>query len=172
MTTPDPSNLFTPFLPTTYNFPSEDETYKYFITSQLSSHSDVINDKKIGTIADAAENFNGEKWFYKSTRITRNGYQTICYIPSFIPMVITLTSTPKYPITKVNPELIMTLVYGSASKPCTSIGAGNGDYFSFMAQGDARIQFTMSDTQITITTDGARAAYSGFIVANYVRNGL
>jgi hypothetical protein len=178
MTTPtdpfpsNPMTPFSPFLPTTQNIPDEDDRLKTFLNDTFSSYADVINDKKIGTIAQSDENFNGETWWYKSTKVIRNGYQTIAYIPSWIPQTITLSSTPQFPIKDINTEFVVTLVYGSASKPPTATGAGDGDYFSFMAQGDARIQFTMSDNIITITTNGTTAAYSGFIVINYLRNGV
>ena len=173
MTTPNPSELFSPFLPTTYNIPEDDDRLKIFLLDKFANFADVINDKKIGTITQAAENFNGDTFFYKTTQITRNGYQTLAYIPSFVNgLTLTLTSSPQYPIPAVNPELVVSLVYGSASKPCSKVGAGDGDYFSFMAKGDTRISFTLSDTQIIITTDGARASYSGFIIINYLRNGV
>lgn len=168
----NPSELFTPFLPFTYTIPEEEDRLNAFLVDQLSEFSDVINDKKIGVIVQSSENFSGGKYFYKNTAVNRNEYQVLVYIPSFIPQTLTLTTLNPYPIQNVNPELIMTLVYGTASLPCTATGAENGDYFSFMGQGDSRIQFTMSDTQIVITTDGARASYSGFIICTYLRNGI
>lgn len=176
MTIPiNPQAPFTPFLPTTYNIPEEDDRGKAFLQDQLAQHSDVINDKKIGTYLQAAEILNGEKWFYNSTRITRNGYQAIAYIPSFPNagvLNLTLTSTPRFPITDINPQFVITHVWGSASLPCTSVGAGDGDYFSFMNEGNSQISFTMSDIQIVITTTVDLTAYSGFIVVEYLRNGI
>jgi len=176
MTTPtNPIEPFTPFLPSTFNIPEEEDRYKTWLGEKFSQISDVVNDKKIGVISQASENFSGGKWFYLTTTVTRNEYQTICYIPSFpnaATVTIGLTGTPLYPIANVNPELIVTLVYGSASIPCTSVGANDGDYFSFMAQGDSRISFTMTDTQIIIVSTVDMSAYSGFIVINYLRNGV
>lgn len=167
MTIPtNPQEPFSPFLPTTVNYPKEQDRLPSFLEENLANYADVINDKKIGIYMDQAETFNGEKWFYISTTNTRNGYQAIAYIPSFI------TQTIPLPIENVNPQFIVTDVWGSASKPCSAVGAGDGDYFSFYSQGDARIQFSMSDTSIIINTDAARAAYSGFIIVEYLRNGF
>lgn len=167
MTNPtNPQELFTPFLPATFNIPEEDDRLKTFLNDKLSAISDVTNDKKIGMYVDKAENFNGEKWHYDTTKKIRNGFQAIARITSFIPQVIDL------PIQNVNPQFIVSHVWGSASLPCTDVGAGDGDYFSFMAQGDARIQFSMSDTSLTITTNGTTAAYQGFIVIEYIRDGI
>jgi hypothetical protein len=178
MTTPsdpfpqNPMDTFSPFLPTTQNIPEEDDTLKDFLNDTFSNFADVINDKKIGVIAQADENFSGGKFFFKTTKITRNEYQTLAYIPSWIPQTLTLTSTPQFPIQDINNEFVVTLVYGSASKPPTATGAGDGDYFSFFGQGNSHIQFTMSNTQIVITTDGSTALYTGFIIINYIRNGV
>lgn len=167
MTTPNPSELFTPFLPSTYNIPEDDDRLKTYLTDNLNLFSDVINDKKIGMYVQGAESFNGEKWFYDVTTKLRNGYQSIARVSSYTNGLIL-----PVPIRNVNPQFVVSLVYGSASKPCTSVVANDGDYFSFMAQGDARISFTMSNKQIIITTDGLRAAYSGFIVIHYIRDGI
>lgn len=176
MTTPsNPIELFTPFLPTTYNVPEEEDRLRTFLVDKFSIFSDVINDKKIGVFLQAAETLNGEKWFYNDARITRNGYQAIAYIPVFpnaTTMTLTLTSNPQYPIPDVNPQFVVTQVWGSASRPCTSVGAGDGDYFSFFSEGNSSISFTMSDTQIVITTTVDMTAYSGFIVVQYLRNGV
>lgn len=162
----NPIEIFTPFLPSTYNIPEDEDREKVFLVDTFSNFADVINDKKIGAYTQSAESFNGEKWGYDTTKKIRNGYQIVVRIKSFVNESITL------PITNVNPEFVISLVYGSASLPCTSVGAGDGDYFSFMAQGDARISFTMSDTAINITTDGSRASYNGFIVIHYIRDGV
>lgn len=176
MTIPtNPSELFTPFLPSTYNIPEEEDRLKSFLVDGFSGFSDVINDKKIGTYIQAFQTFNGEKWFYKDPKVTRNGYETIAYIPSYPNagiLTLTLESDPIYPIKEVNPEFVITLLYGTASKPPSEIGAGDGDFFQFNNQGDSRISFTMSDTQIIITTTVDLSAYSGFIVIHYLRNGL
>ena len=171
----NPQEPFSPFLPTTYNIPEEDDRGKTFLQDQLAQHSDVINDKKIGTYLQAAEILNGEKWFYKVTQVTRNGYQVIAYIPSFPNsgvLVLTNSSTPQYPLVDINSQFVVTHVWGSASKPCSAVNAGDGDYFSFMAQGDSRISFTMTDTVITITTTTNLSLYSGFIVIEFLRNGV
>jgi hypothetical protein len=173
MTTPsNPIELFSPFLPSTYDVPNEQDRITSFLEDKLSQFADVINDKQIGVYTQSSPSFNGEKWAYLTTKKIRNGYQSICYIPSFVPQTITVNTTPQYPITDINPQFIVTKVWGSATKPCTAVNAGNGDYFSFMSQGDSRISFTMSDTQIVITTDGARAAYSGFIIIEFLRDGF
>lgn len=167
MTIPtNPSELFTPFLPSTYNLPEENDRWKEWLGSNLSDISDVVNDKKIGAYTESAQNFNGEKWIYDTTKKVRNGYQSVLRITSFIP------GTYPLPILQVNPQFVISHIWGSASLPCTAIGAGDGDYFSFMNQGNTRIQFTMSDTQIVITTNGTTAAYSGFIVIEYIRDGI
>lgn len=182
MTTPsnpgNPDNPFSPFLPTTYNIPEEDDRVDIFLQDTFCSHADVINDKSIGTMIQGRESFDGEKWWYKNTKITRNGYQTFCYIPS-LPNNTTLTFTldesdPNllYPITGVDPEFVITLSYGTASKPPTSKGAGDGDYFTFTNRGDVRIQWTMSDNVIVVTTTVDLSAYSGFLVIKYLRNGV
>jgi hypothetical protein len=178
MTTPtdpfptNPTNAFSPFLSTTYNIPEEDDSIKNFLNDTFSRFADLINDKKIGTVVQADENFSGGKWFYKTTKIIRNEYQTIAYIPSWIPQTLTLTSTPQFPIQDINVEFVITQVYGSASLPPSATGVGDGDYFSFYGAGNPRIQFTMSDTKIVISTDGSTEAYSGFIVITYIRNGI
>ncbi len=173
MTTPtNPIEPFTPFLPAVSVVPEEEDRRRTYLTDKFSSYADVINDKKIGMYVQNAENFNGNKFFYDTTKKTRNGYQVLCRIPSFIPMTITLTSTPKFPLTDVNPQFVISETWGSASKPCTAVGAGDGDYFSFFNQGDARIQYTLSDTQIVITTNGTTAAYQGFIFIEFIRDGI
>ena len=179
MTTPsNPADSFTPFLPTTYNIPEDDDRHDVFLQDNFSSMSDVINDKTIGTMVVGNQNFNGEKWWYKNVKITRNGYQTFCYIPSYpnaSTLTFTLTDTDPnlvFPITGIDPEFMITLTYGTASKPPTSVGAGNGDYFTFMNQGDTRASWTMSDTTIVVTTTVDLTAYSGFIVIKYLHNGV
>lgn len=179
MTTPNnPADPFSPFLPTTYNIPEEDNRHDIFLQDTFSGMADVINDKSIGTMIQGKESFDGEKWWYKSTKITRNGYQTFCYIPSF-PNTTTLTftlgdSNPNldYPITGVDPEFVITLTYGTASKPPTSKGAGDGDYFTFLNDSDPRVTWTMSDNVIVVTTAVDLTAYSGFLVIKYLRNGV
>jgi hypothetical protein len=170
-----PSELFSPFLPTTQNIPEEEDTFKNFLNDKFSGFADVINDKKIGTISQASENFNGETWFYKVVGLTRNGFSTLAYIPSLpntSTLTLTLSSTPKFPIVDIDPNFVITLSYGTASKPPTATGAGNGDFFTYMNKGDSRISWTMSDLSITITTTTNLSAYSGFIVISYLRRGL
>jgi len=162
----NPQNDFTPFLPVTYDFPKEDDLAAEFICENFARFSDVVNDKKIGAYTQSAESQNGEKWAYDTTKKIRNGFQAIARVTSFVPQVIPM------PIGNINPQFIISHVWGSASLPCTSVRAGDGDYFSFFSQGNVRIQFTMSDTLITITTNGTTAAYSGFIVIEYIRDGV
>ena len=178
MTIPtNPQEPFSPFLPTTYNIPEEEDRSRTFLVDRFSYFADVINDKKIGLYIQNAETFNGEKWFYDTTKILRNGYQAIARIPSFpnaTTLTLTLDSNPAFPITNINPQFVVSHVWGSASKPSTDPDntiAGTGDYFSFMAQGDSRISFTMSNKQIIITTTVDLTAYQGFIVIEFIRNG-
>ncbi len=167
MTIPtNPIEPFTPFLPVTYDIPNEEDRLHNFLEEELANFADVINDKKIGAYTQNAESINGEKWAYDTTQKVRGGYQAISRIRSFVPQTIPM------PIGDINPQWVISHVWGSASKPCTSVGAGNGDYFSFYGQGDSRISFTMSDTTITIVTDGMRAAYQGFIIIEYIRDGV
>jgi len=161
----NPSNLFTPFIPTTYDPPNEDDRLKVFLSEKFAQFAYVVNDKMIGAFTDGVQNFSGGKWSYDTTRKIRNGYQVIFRVTSFVPQTITIPF-------QINPQFIITEVFGSASLPCTSVGAGDGDYFSFMSQGDARIQFTMSDTQIVITTNGTTAAYQGFIILYFIHDGI
>lgn len=161
----NPSNLFTPFVPTTYDPPNEEDRLNVFLSEKFSQFAYVINDKLIGAFTDGVQSFSGGKWSYDTTRKIRNGYQAIFRVTSFIPQTITIPF-------QISPQFIISEVFGSASLPCSSIGAGDGDYFSFMAQGDARIQFTMNDTQIVITTNGTTAAYQGFIVLFFIHDGI
>jgi len=176
MTIPtNPSELFSPFLPTTYNIPEEEDRVKTFLLDNFSIISDIVNDKKIGVISQSSENFSGGKFFYRSTRITRNEYQVLAYIPSFPNsgvLVLTVNSDPAFPLQNVNTEFVVTNLYGTASKPPSSQGAGDGDFIGFMNEGNSNISFVMTDTTITITTTIDMTAYSGFIIINYVRNGL
>jgi hypothetical protein len=65
--------------------------------------------------------------------------------------------------------MVITKLFGTASKPPTT--PGSGDYFQYNNEGDARISFTFSDTQVVITTTTDLSAYSGFIVVEYLRAG-
>jgi hypothetical protein len=179
MTTPtNPIELFTPFLPSTYDVPNEKDRLDAFLVEKFCNFADVINDKKIGAYTQEAENLNGEKWIYKVVSKVRSGYQAIAYIASYPNsgvLTLTLTSTPAFPISNINSQFVITNLWGSASKPCTdpdNTTNGNGDYFSFYSQGDTRVSFTMSNKQIIITTTTNLSAYSGFIVIEYVRDGF
>lgn len=175
MTTPiNPAEPFSPFLPTTYNIPEEEDRVNTFLQDQFAQHSDVINDKKIGVYVEETPTLNGNKHWYANTRVTRNGYQSFVFInglPNAGVLVIDANSDPAYPINDVQPEFLMWHVWGTASLPPTAEGAGDGDFFSFMAQGDSRISFTMTDTVLTITTTVDLSAYYCFIVCEFIRAG-
>lgn len=174
MTTPsNPSELFSPFLPSTYTLPEDESRVKEYLSVNLSGMSDVINDKKIGQYVDGNSLQNGEEWWFKSTKINRNGFQAMAYIPSYpnaTMLTLTLTTDPRFPIQNINEEFVVTQTWGSASKPPTST-PNTGDYFSFFSEGDSRITYTMSDNQIIITTTTDMTAYSGFIVIEFLRRG-
>jgi len=172
--TPNNSELFSPFLPATSNIPEEQDRLKTFLYDQFGLYADVINGKKIGNYTQNTETQNGEIWGYDSPGIPRNGFQTIARIknyPNTGVLILTLTSDPQFPIQNIDPEFVVTNVYGSASKPCSAIGAGDGIYFSFYSRGDPRITFDMTDISITITTTVDLSAYSGYIVIEYLRRG-
>ena len=82
---------------------------------------------------------------------------------------VTLNIPGDVPIQNLNSNFLMTLCYGTASLPQTST-PGTGDYFSFMAQGDSRISFTVSDTTFTITTTTDLSSYKGVFVFEYIKN--
>lgn len=167
MTIPtNPINLFTPFLPSTYNLPEEEDRFSEFIGKTFSEVSDVVNDKKIGSYTQNSESFNGEKWVYDTTKKVRNGYQAILRIPSFV------TGTYPLPIRDINGQFIITHVWGSASLPCSTVNAGDGRYFSFFGSGNTDIQFVMSDTGITLTASSPMANYQGFIIIEYLKDGV
>lgn len=170
----NPMELFSPFLSSTYNIPEEEDRLRVFLVDRFSTYADVINDKKIGVISQAAENFSGGKIFYDTTRKTRNGYQTLGRIlsyPASGTLVLTLTSMPQFPIQGIDPNFVITAMWGTANKPCSAVGAGDGVYFSYMPQGDSRISFSMTDISITITTTVDLSAYNGFIFIEYLRDG-
>ncbi len=178
MTNPtNPSNLFSPFLPSTFNMPEEEDRHLDFIGKTFSQLSDVINDKKIGLYAQNFEVFNGNTHFYATTSVTRNGYQTFAYIrrlPNAGVLTLTLDSDPAYPITNVNEQLLMWHTWGTASRPCSendTSTTGDGDYFSFSNMGDPRITYTVSNKQIVITTTVDLSSYYCFIVLEYIRAG-
>lgn len=161
----NPSNLFSPFLEATFSIPVEQDRMSAYLNDKLSDITDVVNDKLIGSYTQNVQNFSGGKWIYDTTKKVRNGYQSIIRITSFVPQVINIP----FPI---NSQFIVSNIYGTASLPCTAIGAGDGRYFSFMSQGDARIQFQMTDLTLTITTNGTTAGYQGFIVIEYIHDGI
>ena len=165
MTPTNPDNDFTPFLPTTYNIPEESDRMPSYLVDNLSNFADVINDKVIGAYTEDVASQNGKKFSYDTTKKVRNGAQAIARIKSFVPQTIPL------PIDDVNEQFVISLAYGSASLPCSKVGAGDGDYFSFFSEGNVKIQFTMSDTKLVITTNGTTAAYSGFIIIEFIRDG-
>lgn len=171
----NPSELFSPFLATTYNIPEEEDRLKTYLVDRFSTYADVINDKKIGIYEQASENQNGEKWFYRVTNVTRNGFQTMAFIPS-LPntgvLILTLTSEPQFPIQNIDSNFVITDMIGTASKPPSAIGAGDGDFFSYVNQGNPKITFTMSDVQIVITTTVDLSAYIGIIKIEYLRDGV
>ena len=176
MTIPtNPQEPFTPFLPSTFNVPEEEDRLRSWLGQKFSESSDVVNDKKIGAYTQATSAQNGEKWSYKSTEVgVRNGFQAIAYIPSYPntgTLVLTRQTIPQYPIDMINQQFVITLSYGTASKPPTAVGAGNGDFITYMNRGDPRIFWDMSDTTITITTTVDLTLYSGFLVVHFLRNG-
>src|SRR5574338_542242 len=168
MTVPiNPQEPFSPFLPTTVNFPEEEDRLRVFLINLFANYADVINDKKIGMYVQSSENSNGNKFFYDTTKRTRNGFEWLARIVQY-PNTSTLIV---FPPPDINPQFVVTNIWGSASKPCSAVGAGDGDYFSFYSEGNSKITFTMSDTQIVITTTMDMTAYSGFIIIEYVRDG-
>lgn len=171
----NPSNLFTPFLPSTVNIPEEEDRRRSFLVDKFSTYAEIINDKKIGIVSNETENFSGGKYYYITTKKIRNGYQTMVHIkslPNAAILVLSLTSTPGFPIESINPEFVITHVFGSASLPNSAIGSNDGNYFSFHNRGDPRITFDMSDTEITITTIVDLSSYSAFFFIEYVRDGI
>ena len=168
MTIPsNPQNDFSPFLPSTFNMPDDDERVTEFIGKTFSDFSDVVNDKIIGMFVQDAENFNGHKYFYDTTSKLRNGFRFLLRVTSY-PNTSTLTLS--IPII-VNSQFVVSQVWGSASKPCSAVGAGDGDYFSFYSQGNTKISFTMSDLSVVITTTSDMTAYNGFIIVDYIKDG-
>jgi hypothetical protein len=168
MTTPtNPQNDFSPFLPTTVNFPEEQERLKTFLVDLFAIYSDVINDKTIGAFTQSAEEFNGEKWIYDDPRRTRNGFSWVARVTQYPNTGVLILDSPN----NINEQFRVTHVWGSASKPCTAVGAGDGEYFSYFSEGNSRISFVMTDLTITITTTADMTAYDGYIIIEYVRDG-
>lgn len=156
---------FTPFLATDNNVPEEQDRLRTYLIDTFSRITYAVNPKKIGLYA-TAESLNGENWQYGNTtaqvKKTRNGYQIISFVPSLV------SQTISQPVPNIDGNFIMTLCFGTATKPKTT--AGTGDYFSFMSEGDSRISFTISDTSIIITAAGL-SAYQGYIVQEYIKAG-
>lgn len=165
MTVSNPSN--SPFLPSTYNVPDEETSRIEWFGLTLSEITDVLNDKVIGIYVDNVENFNGNKFYYDSVRKARDGYRFILRIKSYPNTGVLVIPLPVI----VNPQFAISQVYGSASKPCSAIGAGDGEYFSYYSEGNTRISFVMTDKEITITTTADMTAYSGFIVVDNIKDG-
>jgi len=167
MTTPsNPSNLFSPFLPSTYNMPDEEGRSGEFVGKTFSQLSDVINDKVIGMFVQETNTFNGHKYFYDDPKKLRNGYRFLLRVESY-PNAGTLVIP--LPI-EINEQFIVSQVWGSASKPPTAV-PNSGEYFSFFSEGNARITFVMTERKITITTTADMTAYSGFIVVDNILDG-
>ena len=158
---------FTPFLPTTHNVPEEADRMRSFLVDNFANMSDVINDKTIGTFTQSTEAFNGQKFSYDTTSKIRNGYQTIVRVKQYPNTGVLVLPMPM----DVNPQFIISDAFGSASRPVTVRGAGNGSYFTFLSMGDPRVSFTISDMIITITTTVDLSAYNGFITILYIRDG-
>ena len=133
MTTPtNPQENFTPFLPTTVNFPEEQDRLKVFLVDLFSKYADVINDKKIGVYVEETPVLNGNKHWYANTKITRNGYQSFVFInglPNTGVLVIDANSDPAFPIDDIQPEFLMWHLWGTASKPPSAFNAGDADFF-------------------------------------------
>jgi hypothetical protein len=168
MTPTNPDNPFTPFLPTTFTVPKEELNFNAFINDNFSKISDVVNDKKIGAYTESTTSQNGNKVIYDDPKVTRNGSQYLARVVSYPASgTLTLDAPPD-----INEQWVIFQVWGSASKPPTSLGAGDGDFFSFFGSGTPKITFSMSDLNIVITTTGLGAGYSGFIVIDFIPNGI
>ena len=162
----NPQSTFSPFLPATFTVPEDEDRLRTFLVDNLSAISDVVNDKKIGVFVDTVSIENGNKFSYDTTKRTRSGYQYLARIVSYPANgVIVLPPPPLF-----NNQCIVFQVWGSASKPFTT--AGTGDYFSFYGEGNSKITFTFTDTAITVTTVGLGAGYTGFIIVDYIVDGI
>lgn len=166
MTTPtNPSELFSPFLPSTYNVPEEEDRRLEWIGSTLSEVSDVVNDKVIGMFVQDFQNFNGHKYFFDSTKKLRNGFRFLLRVTSFPDTGVLVIDLP----IPVNNQFAISQAWGSASLPPST--PGTGEYFSFYSEGNSRITFVMTDLNVTITTTADMTAYSGFIIVDYILDG-
>lgn len=166
MTAPtNPQNDFSPFLPSTFNVPEEQDRWKDWIGETFSQFSDVSNDKVIGNFVQDSQNFNGHKYFYDTTKKLRNGYRFLLRIVSFPNTGVLVIPLP----ISVNNQFAISQAWGSASLPPTT--PGTGEYFSFYSEGSSKITFVMTDLDITITTTTDMTAYSGFIIVDYILDG-
>lgn len=165
-TPPNPSELFSPFLPATYDTPNEEDRLDVFLVEKLSAFADVINDKQIGAYTEGISNINGNKFGYDTTSKVRTGYQYLIRIKSF-PNAgsATFSLPPEY-----TPQFALFIAWGSASKSATA--AGNGDYFSFFSEGNSKVTFTITDLIVTVTTTINMTAYSGFICIDFIPDGM
>lgn len=155
-----------PFLPTEIQPPEEEDRFKVFLIDTLQKIIDVINDKTIG-IYLPTEVYNGQNWNYiNPNNPDKFGYRVIFYMASIVTGTFAIPAI--VPIQNNNANFLMTLCYGTASKPQTT--PGSGDYFSFMNQGNPLITFTVSDNMLTITADASLAAYKGVFVFEYLKN--
>lgn len=164
---PNDGQLFSPFIPSTFNIPEEGDRLKVFLVDRFSILSDVVNDKKIGNYTQNVVNYSGNKLTYDTNAKTRSGFQYLIRILSY-PAGGVLTFSPP---PNLNSQFVVFQVWGSASKPPSAPGAGDGDYFSFYGSGNPKITFTFTDTVITVTTAGLGIGYSGFIVVDFIYDG-
>lgn len=167
MTIPqNPIEIFTPFLPSTFNVPEEKERLKLWLGEKFSQVSDVVNDKKIGAYTQSVSSQNGNKFSYDTTSKIRNGFQYLLRIPSF-----PNTSSATYPVPpEMSAQFAIFQIWGSASKAATT--PGTADYFSFYGSGNPKITFTFSDLAIVVTTTLDMTAYSGFICIDFIADGM
>jgi hypothetical protein len=162
-------DLPNPFLPSEIQLPEEEDRFKVFLKDTLQKITDVANEKTIGVYLPT-ESFNGELWNYINPMDPpKNGYRIIYFTPSLPATGVSVVPIPGViAIQGLNANFMITLCYGSASRPATTPGAG--DYFSFMSSGDSRISFTISDQALTITTTVDLSAYKGVFVLEYIKN--
>ncbi len=165
MTTQNTNNDFSPFLPSTFNLPEEEDRRIEWLGATFSELSDVINDKKIGMYVQDFFVQNGNKYSYDTTEKVRSGYECLLRVTSF-PNTGVLTLLLPEPFTD---QFSITNVWGSASRPPTT--PGNGDYFSFYSVGNPKVTFVMNDLSVVITTTTDMTAYSGFIFIEFIKDG-
>ena len=161
------NELSTPFLPTGIQIPIEEDRLRTYLVDTISDISYTMNNKTIGTFA-VTEQYNGELWNYGTTteqvQKTRNGFQILLYFPS-----LTNGASQPNPIPNIDANTIMTMCYGTATLPFTT--PGSAVYFSFLGNGDSRIQLSVTDQTVTITTDGTLDAYQGYVILQYIKAG-